>query len=295
VPPRYPWADVCLPHKGFFMLAYLQPLCNGFPVCPPPVRRRPAAASRRLWDHPRWVARLWRMLDRVRAASLQRSLSAARGPHVPRSTPHHALTCLDAPMPCATPRLWWTPPAVSVCHPHGPHTPASAARPWQSSTCASRDPRLLRSDRLGASRRGTARCSARPWPRGAARPVLVVTLMPEVADASALRGRWDHDRRATPLRVRVRGLPAVWRRPHGVRLCAVPAPGGGAGAVWQRRVLPAGAEVGAAPGGEAAAVSLAPTEARVMPMRTTRSDLQAQAAATRAARPVTLRQEGRHA
>src|SRR5262249_35831931 len=86
-----------------------------------------------------------------------RSPSAARCPHVPRSTPHHSLTCLYAPMPCVTPRLWWTPPAVSVCHPHGPHTPASAARPWQSSTCVSRDPGRLRSDRLGASRRGTTR------------------------------------------------------------------------------------------------------------------------------------------
>src|SRR5262245_18187331 len=210
---------------------------------------------------------------------------AARCPHVPRSTPHHSLTCLYAPMPCVTPRLWWTPPAVSVCHPHGPHTPASAARPWQSSTCVSRDPRRLRSDRLGASRRGTARCSARPWPRGAARPVLVVTLMPEVAHASALRGRWDPDRRAASVLVRARGLPVVWRCPHGVQRCAVPAPGGGAGAVWQRRVLLAGAEVGDAPGVEAAAVSRAPTEARVMPTRTTRSDLHAQAAATRAARP----------
>src|SRR2546429_28336 len=143
--------------------------------------------------------------DLVSPASLHRSLYAARCPHVPRSTPPHSLTCLYAPMPCSTPRLWWTPPAVSVCHPHDPHTPASAARTWQSSTCVSRYPRLLHSDRLGAHRRGTAPWSARPWPRGAARQVRRVTLMPEVADASALRGRWDPDRRAAPLRVRVRG------------------------------------------------------------------------------------------
>jgi hypothetical protein len=48
------------------MVAYLQPLCNCLPTCPPAVRCEPAAALRRPWDHPRWVARIWRRLDLVR-------------------------------------------------------------------------------------------------------------------------------------------------------------------------------------------------------------------------------------
>ena len=151
MPPHYPWADVCLPHKGFFMLAYLQPLCNGFPICPPPVRRRPAAASRRLWEHARWVARLWRMLDRVRPASLQPSLDAARCPHVPRSTPPHHLTRMSSPLQRSAPRLWWAFQALSVCHLHGFHTTPATPRSRQR-RCASRCPRLLRSDSHGAER-----------------------------------------------------------------------------------------------------------------------------------------------
>jgi hypothetical protein len=91
VPPRYPWADVSLPHEGFFMLAYLQPFCNSFPVWPPPGRRRPAAAARRPWDHPRWMARRWRRRDRARA---------------PLSTPHRHLTRMDSPRQLPIPRTW---------------------------------------------------------------------------------------------------------------------------------------------------------------------------------------------
>src|SRR5215472_15601511 len=81
------------------MLAYLQPLCNGLPVCPTPVRRRPAAASRRLWDHPRWVARLWRMLDLVSPADLQRSLYATRA----YPGPHPIIPLCACTLPCRAP------------------------------------------------------------------------------------------------------------------------------------------------------------------------------------------------
>ncbi len=262
------------------MLTHCQQFFKSFPVSATPA-----------WQ----MARAWHTLRPLRLAGIRRALQVVHC--LPQCLPPPAfhVTGTDPITPRAPVRPWWTPPAVSVGHLHGPYSTSRDRVRAQGSGVVWGDVHAYRREKYHLKDRSTAHCAARPWPRGAARPVLVVTLIPEVADASALRGRWDPDRRAAPLRVRVRGMPVVWRRPHGVQRCAVPAPRGGAGAVWQRRVLPAGAEVGAAPGGEAEAVSLAPTEALVMPTRTTRSDLQAQAAATRAARPVTLRQEGRHA
>ncbi len=109
------------------MLAYLQLLCNCFPACPTPARRGPAAASRRPWDRPRWVASIWHMLDLASPACIQRSLCAARRTRAPLSTLHHHLTRMYSPMQRSAPRIWWTLQAFSLCHPHGPHTPASAA------------------------------------------------------------------------------------------------------------------------------------------------------------------------
>ena len=103
VPPRYPWADVCLPHEGFFMVAYVQLFCNCFPVWPPTGRRRPAAAARRPWDHPHWMARRWGRWDLARPACLQRSRHAARAP---LSTPYRHLTRMDSPRQLPVPRTW---------------------------------------------------------------------------------------------------------------------------------------------------------------------------------------------
>ena len=164
VPPRYPWADVCLPHEGFFMVAYVQLLCNCFPVRPSPGRRRSAAASRRPWDHPRGVARLWRMLNLAQAACLQRSLHAARA-HL--STTHRHLTRLDSPMQPSAPRLVWALQARSMCRRYGLSTMPSATRARYRG-CASRCSRLRRSDAPGAEGQrvlGLAGCGEKQ-PRG---------------------------------------------------------------------------------------------------------------------------------
>jgi len=144
VPPRYPWADVYLPHEGFLMLAYLQPFCNCFPVGPPPGRRRPAAASRRSWDRPCGVTRLWRMRDPAHPAFLQWSLHTARAPlHTPSAPDAHA-----RPLRCSAPRLVWALPARSMCRRYGVPTTPSATRA-RDRGCASRCSRLRRSDAPG--------------------------------------------------------------------------------------------------------------------------------------------------
>jgi hypothetical protein len=145
VPPRYPWAEVCLPHEGFFMVAYVQLLCNCFPVRPSPGRRRPAAASRRPWDHPCWVTRLWRLMDPTNSACLQWSLHAVRPPlHTPSSPDAHAL-----PLQRAAPRFVWALQARSMCNRYGIPTTPSATRA-RDRGCASRYSRLRRSDAPGA-------------------------------------------------------------------------------------------------------------------------------------------------
>ena len=145
MPPRYPWVDVCLPHEGFFMVAYVQLLCNCFPIRPSPGRRRPAAASRRPWDHPCWVTRLWRLMDPANSACLQWSLHTVRPPlHTPSSPDAHAL-----PLQRAAPRFVWALQARSMCNRYGIPTTPSATRA-RDRGCASRYSRLRRSDAPGA-------------------------------------------------------------------------------------------------------------------------------------------------
>jgi hypothetical protein len=96
VPPRSPWADVCLPHHGFFMIAYVPQLCNCFPVWPPPVRRRPAAASRCPWDRRRQVARLRRALRLASPTCPQPSLHV--DPRTPFRPPVRTASSPDVPL-----------------------------------------------------------------------------------------------------------------------------------------------------------------------------------------------------
>jgi hypothetical protein len=78
------------------MIAYVHQLCNCFPICPTPVRRRPAAASRRPWDRRRQVASLRRALSLASPTCPQPSLHVA--PRTPFRPPVRTASSPDVPL-----------------------------------------------------------------------------------------------------------------------------------------------------------------------------------------------------
>ena len=85
------------------MLTHCQQFFNGFPASATPTWQR---------------ARAWHTRRPVRFARLRRLLQAACRTPRRLSTPFLHATSTSLPRPHSAVRMWWTPPAVSVCHHH---------------------------------------------------------------------------------------------------------------------------------------------------------------------------------
>src|SRR5262249_26726079 len=96
-------ADVRPQQDESFMLTHCQQFFNGFP-----------ASSTPTWQR----ARAWHTRRPVRFARIRRVLQAACRTPRRLSTPFLHTTCTSLPRPHSAVRMWWTPPAVSVCHHH---------------------------------------------------------------------------------------------------------------------------------------------------------------------------------